>query len=377
MMTDLKPHEREQLQFLSDVMVKDLSGHAYVFDILNLWKFDAPRKLTTGSLIYRGCVGAVPEGFHAMLLQRLPVDPSLPWAPQGGILNAFFRMPAAHARLCAEGRWPSMLLPDYSLCDGGRASSSTKISWHRLQCKTCELPQPMPSHIDHDYGRLDAALATDAAQHLRKLAKGLVEQLNDDLQLEQYMSLEKCVTVLHRYSEEMRGASRLNSVFVGGRFHELLENNLRLRGKLYRVGYLFHVMLLANLVSSSWNLREVVARAVKVALPDVLQEPIAKLLDELQDFITPSGASVSRWRLLIDAAYMVWQRRQHAASPKYARCLLTDASSQHGREFQNTWIMSILWDELGKLFRLSNALIKLWRLSLLVLQTIPEFRGTS
>ena len=40
MMTDLEPHELEQVRFWSDVMVKDLFGHSYVFDILNLWKFD-------------------------------------------------------------------------------------------------------------------------------------------------------------------------------------------------------------------------------------------------------------------------------------------------------------------------------------------------
>ena len=89
MMTDLEPHELEQVRFWSDVMVKDLFGHSYVFDILNLWKFDTPRTLSTGSLNYRGCIGSLPEGFHAMLLQRLPVDPSLPWAPQGH-LECFF-----------------------------------------------------------------------------------------------------------------------------------------------------------------------------------------------------------------------------------------------------------------------------------------------
>ena len=61
--------------------------------------------------------------------------------------------------------------------------------------------------------------------------------------------------------------------------------------------------------------------------------------------IAPHPGTMSRWRLLIDGAPMLWPRVQHAAAiaegRSHARYFMADASEQHGHSFEHVVVRSI------------------------------------
>ena len=78
----------------------------------------------------------------------------------------------------------------------------------------------------------------------------------------------------------------------------------------------------------------------------------------------PTKGTISRWRLLIDTAFMKLNRRRTAKllgeGQTTARYMQADASMQHRHEYEHVLVRSILTRDLPAIFVLSNDLINLW-----------------
>lgn len=91
-------------------------------------------------------------------------------------------------------------------------------------------------------------------------------------------------------------------------------------------------LVMCNLLSAARTLREVLAMAVRMALPSSLADPFATNIEDRSLYSLPSTSTISRWRLLLDAAFMLHRRRrfrEHAC----IHVVQVDSSPQGGRDY--------------------------------------------
>eukprot|EP00972_Heterocapsa_arctica_P114284 16441673-Heterocapsa_arctica.AAC.1 len=70
----------------------------------------------------------------------------------------------------------------------------------------------------------------------------------------------------------------------------------------------------------------------------------------------PDKASISRWRVCLDAAYMLWYRR-HCPAGHCVRYFMVDSSTQGGRDYELLVVCSVAHSQLADLYGLANELI--------------------
>ena len=86
-------------------------------------------------------------------------------------------------------------------------------------------------------------------------------------------------------------------------------------------------------------------------------------------YTLPDASTISRWRMLVDGAYMIYWRSLNASS-SYIRYLMADSSSQRGRNFELIALLCIREDEIVDSYRRAKDLAQLWSWSL---KTIVPF----
>ena len=105
----------------------------------------------------------------------------------------------------------------------------------------------------------------------------------------------------------------------------------------YASWFVLHSVLLCHHLLQDADMGKVLELSIRCAFPP---EVARQLLQLLEGMPVPHAASISRWRLQVDVAFMLWQRKQHAAMvsrdddagdiPLY---VLSDSSPQGGRDW--------------------------------------------
>ena len=123
-------------------------------------------------------------------------------------------------------------------------------------------------------------------------------------------------------------------------------------------------MLMCDSLRSSCYLRVVLLQALELCVPPVLLPSLKEAVGN-PVAVAPSTASVSRWRLLLDAAFMLYMRSKNTAAAScssggFVRYLMSDSSTQHGRQFQLTSVLSVRRQQVARLMHVANDLVALW-----------------
>ena len=112
------------------------------------------------------------------------------------------------------------------------------------------------------------------------------------------------------------------------------------RGIAYRSGFLIHCLCMSSVLARDSGLREAVTVALQLALPPGIRDPLVASVRSAHLFPLPSACTMSRWRLLLDAALML-HTRQNYSRTELARYLLVDASTQgFAKQLPNTMASS-------------------------------------
>ena len=114
------------------------------------------------------------------------------------------------------------------------------------------------------------------------------------------------------------------------------QDGMELGGARYTSAFAIQCLMCSSYLCNAADLPDVVALSVRLSFP---KDTAEHLLQLVQDLPLPSPATLSRWRLRLDCAFMLVQRRRYQSLLEqgslyiYALC---DASPQAGRE----WFMT-------------------------------------
>ena len=205
---------------------------------------------------------------------------------------------------------------------------------------------PQPPDLDvPEEAKLDAPWALRIADMLRDAAAALPMQGedNDGLEFnrERYQELVDAVFAMQSLHDQLDPMFFVKAVkAMEGR---VAIDNLTAEGfrkSKYNVFWLLRVLMMCDILRSADGLLEALKRAMEMCLPPILLPTILDIIGA-PSHIVPSASSISRWRLLLDAALMMAQRSRNNNGGEYCRYLMSDSSTQHGRSFQMTVVTSI------------------------------------
>ena len=134
-----------------------------------------------------------------------------------------------------------------------------------------------------------------------------------------------------------------------------VTGNLRHR-TVYEAGFMIQALVMASMINNDGELREILTRALRMTLPAVMAEPLATAVQEGHSL--PSAPSLSRWRFLLDAAFMLHRRKQLTAeAERHVRFCMLDSSTQGGKDYELMLMTTMKRSCLAEAFRKANALI--------------------
>ena len=105
-------------------------------------------------------------------------------------------------------------------------------------------------------------------------------------------------------------------------------------------------------------MRDVILLALRMALPRALCEPLTKAVKHPASYPLPDKGTISRWRMCLDAAFMLWHRR-HVPPARYVRYVMVDSSTQGGKDYELILVCSVARAEMASLCAQANELIVL------------------
>ena len=115
---------------------------------------------------------------------------------------------------------------------------------------------------------------------------------------------------------------------------------------------------MCGLLGNDTDLREAVAMALRLALPASLQTSLVQMVLSPEAFPMPHQSSISRWRVLVDSAYMMWCR-EHLLPAGHIRYLMLDSSTQGGRDMEMLVVGSIARGDLDVARQMAEDLLLL------------------
>jgi hypothetical protein len=125
---------------------------------------------------------------------------------------------------------------------------------------------------------------------------------------------------------------------------------------------------MCSALTTSTGLGNIFRDMVSACLPHGLKHMIKELVDSAARQM-PSKTTVSRYRMVLDAAFMVWERKRNAAldaSGGATRFLMCDSSMQHGSEFEGIVCLTIANRDLLPAFDIANKLVSMRPSSVIV-----------
>ena len=123
---------------------------------------------------------------------------------------------------------------------------------------------------------------------------------------------------------------------------------------------IIQLVLLSMQIRSASNLEKVLINACKIVLPASIFSYVQSLVQD--SLIIPDKGGVSRARLHMDVAHMLWWRcfNFQTRRKEYVRYLAWDSSVQYGRDYENIVSRSVLRSDLVFLLRSIHEMRKLW-----------------
>lgn len=357
------PAEREQCKFWKNIVGGDaLAGRLF------FWKVLAATFLDTAMPIMqcvnrrlRGFVVPLEPGQAPRLVSGLPGGAQQWCATDAGPPGLAFRLPPQFAMCVCGGQWRSIVLPhvprDWS-AEGRGGSATLVVDWRALGMVE-PMPVAPPIEVADDDAQLDCDIALQVADSLRLHAQG-VDRGSAEGQ-EEYLQLYRLVHVVEAVYQQMdpffiasmckdlRSKSSLLAQPSGG--HQRLR---------YNVVFLVRALLMADLLRNASALGDAILHGLRLLVPPVLARGLAAAIKSPKEF-APHAGTISRWRLLLDGAYMLHMRRKnHDGQQKQFRYLMADSSVQHGRDFEVVFTMTIREDAAVRALHASNALAECW-----------------
>ena len=366
----LSDEQQIQLSFWETVADLDLHGRAFWFRVKRIVRLahDVPLRRWCDKK-FRGFVNRLEPEQCLSLICALESHPCwLPADGAGGACSVMLRVPGPYAKLVALGQWTSLLLPHLPAGGGhgGNAGTSAiQISWDMLSVKPSELPA-VPAVFDdfdvHGPGGVDAAeinaeLVRRSVDWMRTLASG--EQLvgEDDM-----TDLLTCIIDMQSFQKQLTPLHFMqNAKELKGRHHWTDSTKVLASRVPYKVSFLLRAMLMGDLLRHSGTLRQVLSMAIGMVLPSTLRKCFQGLLESCAQVI-PAASTISKWRLVLDAAIMVHERQANDSerNGRKLRHFMADSSSQHNRSFE--YIVVTATDEaaLPELLQSVRDIVALW-----------------
>lgn len=356
--------EREQISFWEALLDEHvLDGAMFQFDVGSCSALEQQVPLLQCSdRKLRGFVVDLEAGQAERLWDVLPA--SARRAVGGRMPCVALRVPPQHAILILRRLWRSVLLPDTprlkapaAPAPGGRGGSATMyIDWVRLGVHSPEeidIPEVLLTKPE-----LDPGMCLQMADRLRCVASQIDQ--DTDFGADDFHNSEIFVHVLQSMYDQTNPTYLTKMVKdLRSRVALSFVSTQECRKLKYNVTWMLRVMLLSDCLRNSAGLAQAVKQSLHLVVPPVLIPIFGNILDDPKG-LQPNSSTVSRWRLLLDGAYMRWHRRLNC-DRGYVRYLMSDSSSQRGRTFQLTAVQSISVLELPRCFREVNDLITTWR----------------
>ena len=133
------------------------------------------------------------------------------------------------------------------------------------------------------------------------------------------------------------------------------------RSMAYKAAFLVDCLHSGSLLTRTSGLREVLTQSCRMALPDTLRDDLAWLVMDRERFAVPHHSTISRRRLLLDTAYMLWYGQKLMGTPVTTYCMI-DSSTQGGRDYELILVSQLDTSALPQLYDVASKLISLRRI---------------
>ena len=192
---------------------KDLTGQAYLFKVQSILQLPAPSPLRLHcSNRHKGQSVELQTNHPRALVQNLSTHAHLPaWMQADNAPTGALRFPEPYARLIANGRWQSFVLPSFT----GARGQSCRINWSILDVPIRDLPV-LPAHMPRETAgdvALTRGVAIRAADHLRRYASSM--DPTDDFTRDMLIDVIMCIAALDNQSESLQAEAFVRAVKIG------------------------------------------------------------------------------------------------------------------------------------------------------------------
>ena len=355
-LTRLSDDLRLQYQFWQSVDPdKDMSGQLFLMEI----EADRCCALPIGTPVQQ-CARQRAKNLVFDLEEQQPERLASIFQPIPAWLGAAIptvgmRLPLPYAWCVISGLWRTFIVPCF-----GTDCSPLNVQWAKLGVEVCRVPVPLVP-IPEQTPLLDARFAIEVADMLRDAAL----QFDPDKPEDQgtLSSFMRACCVLQQYHDQMIPGGILGAIRdfkMASRLSDDPTMSIPNRPS-YKAVFVVQTLLCCGVLQSDSSLKEAMERCLLLVLPPVIAEPVKALIRE--DFL-PSKSSISRWRLLLDVAFMQYQREKVLDSHRDGGCvryLMTDSSPQGGRDYQMLIMASIKTTLLPRLMRVADLLMGISR----------------
>ena len=360
----LQRHERSQLEFWEAIADSDLSGRGYLFEVTRIVPLVHPIRLQQlGDRKFRGLVCQLEDGQVGSLIASL--ETAFPGLGEEDLPELAFRLPAPYVCLLTCGAWRSFLLPQVPPREGKLAGTSgLQFNLDLLRIRPEDLPVVPVGYVHtnaEDEG-VTAAMALGIADMLRDYWHLLEQRRNLGEDGARMAAVQKGAVGLQELHKQLTPLAFVKQAREMGLRSTWTDGCRKLSARLpYKAAFLLRAMLMSGMLRNSAQLKETIAVALALVLPKSLQRTFQQLLHDCSG-ITPSQSTMSRWRLIVDVALMVFHRRRNRSEAgNWVRYMQADASVQHQRDFEHIVVCSIKEEHIADAFEQALELERHWR----------------
>ena len=288
-------HEHLQRKFWTATVGVNPDMPLYVFKVRAVYPLIAPVAVPSmHGMIARGLVRVLEYGRASQMHATLNGNP----LEDDCIVTRMLRIPSAHALLVAVGHWDSFLLP--SLSRASRfGSSSLSIDWRALGI--VKPRDPYQADVDQANRSCDADFLEQVGFYLRDWITN-AEDGDDDL-VNVAMASVTTLDMLARDLDPLAFNASIRDMHGRPTLH--MPNQ---KSSPFKAAFLVQAFMLADLLRNSSTYKEMVLHVVEVLVPPTLKKAFTSFVNECSR-IVPHKSTLSRWRMLIDCAHMLFQRR--------------------------------------------------------------------
>lgn len=340
-MTVMSRQEREQYSFWQEILSSELHGRFFCFTIseaVALTQADPVQRCSARAL--RSFVIDLETGQPDRLHRTLVAEGrSPPWLAVDGILpQVALRAPAAHAQLAVWGCWRALWLPHVN---DRLSGSAWCMPFAKLGIPEDKLPSP-PISSALEPSEISPSLMQEVADALRR--SSALTQDHDERQ-----NLRRLTVSLQAYVDESNVAGLARHIPNLGKLEMEVGDGCQRASKrlAYKSAFLIHVLIMSGLIMHDANLRQVLAGAFGLMLPPSLAAPLVRAVEDAKAIPLPHKSTISRWRMLLDSAFMMWTRVR--LQQEHVHFGMVDSSTQGGKDYVLVVIASILKADLPAL----------------------------